>query len=91
MRVFSFSSFSKKEVINCSDGKKLGFVFDLEFDDTGKILNISVKEKKCFSNSQEYVIPWNCIEKIGDDIILVKYEWACFAGQNEKRERKCFF
>jgi len=71
----SFSDFRKKEVINICDGMRLGYVNDLEIDTRiGKICKIIVPEGRLFGvfySEKEYIIPWDCIRKIGDDIILV--------------------
>ena len=43
MRRTRFSEFKEKEVINCRDGERLGYVCDLIFDsDTGNILKIVI-------------------------------------------------
>ncbi len=70
------SEIQKKEVINISDGRRLGFVYDVEVDlATGKIGSIIVpgetKMFGLFGKYEDYVIPWKEIKKIGDDIILV--------------------
>lgn len=59
------------------DGTRLGMIEDLEIDEhTGKITAIVllVKEKGngIFSKSDELLIRWNDILKIGSDVILVK-------------------
>ena len=68
-------TFKQKEVINLSDGKRLGYVQDVEADfSTGKITSIIVPgNNKIFSvgGKNDFVIPWDKITKIGDDIILV--------------------
>ena len=73
--MFKVSDFIYREVINISDGEKLGYVSDIEFDSSsGNILSIIVpdKSKKFFSSkSKGTKIPWDNIKKIGDDIILV--------------------
>ena len=66
----------QKEVINLSDGARYGFVSDLEIDiNKGKILTMIVpgpgRVLGVFGRDQEYRIPWDSIDKIGDDIILV--------------------
>lgn len=71
-----FWELKEKEVINCSDGKRLGYVADLEIDITcGKICKLYVpgpgKFCGCFGKASEYVIRWDQIVKIGDDILLV--------------------
>ena len=69
-------NFKQKEVINLNDGRRLGYVQDVEADfNTGRITAIIVPENnKIFSinGKNDLVIPWDKIEKIGDDIILVK-------------------
>lgn len=70
--------FRHKEVINISDGKRLGFVQDVTADlKTGTITSIIVpgntnKFLGLFSSSNDITIPWESITCIGDDIILVK-------------------
>lgn len=69
-------NFKQKEVINLSDGKRLGYVQDVEADfNTGKITAIIVPgNNKIFSmnGKNDLVISWDKIVKIGDDIILVE-------------------
>lgn len=65
-----------KEVINISDGKRLGFVKDAEFSlETGKITALILPGRwsifRLLGRIEEMVIPWRDIKKIGDDIILV--------------------
>ena len=69
-------TFKQKEVINLIDGRRLGYVQDVEADfSTGEITAIVVPgTSKMFSmgNKGDITIPWNKIKKIGDDIILVE-------------------
>lgn len=69
----------KKEVINLSNGKRLGFVYDVEINSqTGTIETIIVPCKnsilRFFFKYEEMVIDFEKIKKIGDDIILVDLE-----------------
>ena len=66
--------FKHKEVINISDGKRLGFVQDVTADfKTGTIIDIIVPgNTKIFSSKEELVIPWSSIKTIGEDVILVE-------------------
>ena len=70
--------FKHKEVINITDGKRLGFVQDVTADlNTGTITSIIVpgNSKKIFnlfSSLNDITIPWENITCIGEDIILVK-------------------
>jgi YlmC/YmxH family sporulation protein len=66
----------QKEVINCRDGERLGYVCDIEVDiHTGIIVNIIVpgpcKIWGILGRDHEYVIDFNCIKQIGTDVILV--------------------
>ena len=67
----------QKEVINTNDGTRFGFVSDLEIDIAkGQVLAVIVpgpgRVLGVFGRDQEYRIPWDMINKIGDDIILVE-------------------
>lgn len=69
--------FKHKEVINIADGKRLGFVQDVNADlETGMITSIivpgSTRLISFFSSSNDIIIPWQNIKCIGDDIILVE-------------------
>ena len=66
----------QKEVINCRDGERIGFVSDVEFNlKTGCIENLIVpgpcKIWWILGRDQEFIIPWRCVCRIGFDIILV--------------------
>jgi YlmC/YmxH family sporulation protein len=71
----------KLEVINICNGKKLGCISDIAFDlCSGCIQAIIVPRKielnEFFSkkDKRNIKIPWYCVERIGDDIILVRFE-----------------
>ena len=86
-----FSTLKCKEVVNVCDGTRLGFVSDVEVDTcNGCILAIIVPCKcKCFGllgNRQDFVIPWRCIKRIGDDIILIEGDLNNFCLPRPKRE-----
>ena len=66
-----------KEVINICDGCRLGYVGDLEVRiPEGQVTAIIVygppKFFGLFGRGEEYYIPWDCIQRIGDDIILIE-------------------
>lgn len=72
----TISDLQKKEVINIFTGERLGFVYDVEIDsENGKISALKVpastKMFNLFGKNEDYVIPWEKIKKIGNDIILV--------------------
>ena len=68
--------FSKREVVNARTAERLGFVTDLDIDyKNGVIHSIIVPKRKNLVNffkREEYVIPWENIVTIGNDIILVE-------------------
>ena len=69
--------FRQKEVINISDGKRLGYVFDAIIDEqTGEVKSLIIpghgKLLGIFGKDNECSIPWEKIKKIGDDIVLVE-------------------
>ena len=66
--------FRDKQVICVADGRLLGNVAEIEFDVCdGRITAIVVcGEGGIFSRGGELVIPWEKIEKIGEDVILVR-------------------
>lgn len=65
-----------KEVICISNGQRLGFVSDVEIKlPEGEVTAIVVPGPSRFfgviGRNDDFVIPWNCIKRIGPDIILV--------------------
>ncbi len=86
-----FSTLKCKEVVNVCDGARLGFVSDVEVDIcNGCILSIIVPCKgRCFgliAAREDFVIPWRCIKRIGDDIILVDGDPSSFCLARPKRD-----
>lgn len=76
----SLSELRTKDVVNTLNGKRLGKVMDIEFDErTGQVEAIVVpgefkvgtmlRGEKC-----GIVIPWQRICKIGENVILVELE-----------------
>lgn len=67
----------EKEVVNVCDGEKLGNVCDVDFDlRTGKICSLIVpgpcKIFGILGRDNEYIIPYECVKRIGSDVILVE-------------------
>ncbi len=72
------SDMRQKEVINIYDGRRFGFICDVEFSiEKGVIESIIVpSESKLFGimgKNAGVSIPWEAIKKIGDDIVLVDF------------------
>ena len=77
-----------KEVINLCDGCRMGYVGDAEVDTLcGRVVSLVVPGRcrffGLFGREDDFVVPWECIERIGDDIILVRYDHPIV-----RRERK---
>lgn len=67
------SDLQTKEIINISNGKRLGLIIDVIIDINGNIKSLILEDKKGkrFSGREEYELDWKQISKIGDDIILI--------------------
>jgi YlmC/YmxH family sporulation protein len=69
----------QKEVINICNAERLGYISDVEICfDTGNIEAIIIPRKRwffrLFSQQKDYVIPWEEIECVGEDLVLVRSE-----------------
>ena len=77
MRICTLSELSKKEVISCMDCSRLGFIVDVEIQlENAQIIAVFVEEPGgyfCFFKRKVLRIPWECIKKIGDDLIIADY------------------
>ena len=66
------SELQQKEIINISNGKRIGIIVDVIVDTSGNIQKLILEEKRGRKFSkEEYEILWSQIVKIGDDIILI--------------------
>jgi len=66
----------QKEVINMSDGRRLGFVYDLEINmEDGRIEALILpgggRLFGIIGKDNEIVIPWDRVKIVGEDTILV--------------------
>lgn len=80
--MITISELRKKEVINVRDGKRLGFVCDLDIDlCKGQIRALIVPAPSrwfsVFGKESDYVINWDNIVRIGIDVILVNLDNNC--------------
>lgn len=78
MMNMTFRELSLKEVICTTDGARLGYINDLEFDcGTGCIAAFLLPDNRFFSftHKPRYRICREWVERIGEDLILVcRYE-----------------
>ena len=76
MHCCSLNELSKKEVISCMDCTRLGFIIDINFQlESAQIISVVVElPSGCFELRKNTItIPWDCIKKIGDDLIIADY------------------
>ena len=81
----TYSELKSKEIINLTDGKKLGHVIDVIFDSVnGRVSGIIVPgEKKMFRKADDVFIPLEKVRKIGDDVVLIRYEVQGYYQPNQ--------
>jgi YlmC/YmxH family sporulation protein len=73
------SELKMKDIINVVDGKRLGFIKDIELNLAGGrihslILPGSTKFMGIFGRCDDVAINWNQIKKVGTDVILVEVQ-----------------
>ena len=90
----TFSQLCEKDVINCTDGANLGFVTDIEIcTDDCRVTAIIVRQNtSLLKKSDDIKIPWDKIEKIGTDVIIVNFK-TIFRAEccvNTEHKRKFF-
>ncbi len=71
------SDLQNKNLVNISTGKNIGNIIDVNIDhENGKIRTLIVESKNntfnFFNKDFDIEIKWENIEKIGEDVILVK-------------------
>ncbi len=79
-----------KEVVSVTDGRRLGYVCDAEIDiATGQLLSLIVPGPcrffGLFWREDDYILPYTCISRIGDDIILIETKGEQRRGRRGKR------
>ncbi len=81
----------EKQVVCIKDGTILGYVNDVEMDtSTGRLVSIVIFGRRIFfglfGRDNDFRIPWESIEVMGEDSILVDFE-----GMPQVRRRKSSF
>ncbi|MDR2502460.1 MAG: YlmC/YmxH family sporulation protein [Oscillospiraceae bacterium] len=81
-----------KELIDVNTGWRLGYVTDALFDlRTGQLVSLVAPGPfRLFGflgRCEEYIIPWACVKRIGDDIILVDSPEEPRRTKNTRRGR----
>ena len=88
-----FEELRCKEIINISSGHRLGYVCDAEIElPAGRVKALIVPGPArffgLFGREPDFLIPMDCVKKLGRDIILVEISGAY---ARDKRERGRFF
>lgn len=86
------ADFNNKEVINVCTGQRLGYVGDVEFNiATGQITALIVPGPCRFfgflGREDDYLLPWDCIDRIGEDIVLIKVSGELKRTRFDKRKK----
>ena len=94
MKRYSTADLRRLEIINLCDGTRLGYACDFEFDkECERILALVIKGSHGFfglGRCDDLVIPWNMIECIGEDTILVRLtqkDISCCSCTPQKSKR----
>ena len=86
------SELKHKEVISEIDGTRLGYVDDIIVDTkSARVVAFVIFARffffGIFGKSEDYIIPWEKIQLIGEDTIII----SCKTPKPEKRRRKRLF
>ncbi len=69
------SDLQDKDVVDLKSGVKVGNIIDIRINQEGYVTSLILERKKfskLFSNNDEIDIPFKNINKIGEDVILIK-------------------
>ena len=66
-----------KEVVNIANGHRLGYISDIIMDtESGRVISLVVpgrcKFLGMFWREDDYILPWDCIKRIGNDLVLIE-------------------
>ena len=81
--ILKASDLRNREIVNITDGRRLGHVIDFEINIiSGQICALFVpgpsKWFQVINPAPDHRIPWQCIKRIGDDVILVELDSGFF-------------
>ncbi len=85
-----FSEFRDREVICIRTGARLGFVGDVEFQSPeGRVTSLIVPGRArylgLFGREEDYILPWECITRVGEDVILIESDHGVRRGKRPKK------
>lgn len=68
------SDIQDKDVVELKTGLKIGNIIDIKINNEGHIESLILEKRKytrLFSSNDEIEVPFNKIERIGEDVILI--------------------
>ena len=69
---------NSEDIVDIETGKVVGEIVDILLEFDGKLEGLIVEKKKFlisnFSSKDEFLVKWDQVKKIGEDVILVKIE-----------------
>ena len=85
-----FQELRDKEVIHVCEGARLGYVNDLVVDICcGRVTALIVPGPfrffGLFGRGEDFCVPWDCVQRFGDDIILIDKP---FQRREEDKKRR---
>ncbi len=88
-----FCQLRRKEVINLCDGCRLGCVGDVEIKLPEGEVRALIVYGPCrffglFGRGEDYYIPWDCVQRFGDDIILIDKPFQRREGRPSERKKR---
>lgn len=98
MKRYSTADLRRLEIVNVCDGARLGYASDFEFEADGDCTRVlALVVNGCaglfgFGREDDIIIPWRCVQCIGEDTILVKLSGqefsACCVPPRRKGRKK---
>lgn len=84
----NFTDLRHKEVISACNGSRIGFVDDVIVDTrNAKVVSLVIFGRMSFfglfGRSEDYIIPWEKIDLIGEDTIII----SCCTPEPTKRQK----
>lgn len=85
----NLSDMQVKEIVSVVDGRKLGKIVDVNVDSINGKINFFVCEqrrlfKRLFGSNSEVKFTFEDIDKIGEDVILIKLWYNCQRGMENE-------
>ncbi|MFT8889160.1 MAG: YlmC/YmxH family sporulation protein [Ethanoligenens sp.] len=96
MDLTTIEELSCKDVINLRDGSRLGNVCDVQIDICDGCVRALIifgrpKFFGLFGREEDLCVPWENIDKIGEDAILVNCEPVCGSARPCRRKKGGIF